>query len=211
MNIVAYTYLIGWTVLDRYYYGVRYAAGCNTNELWVKYFTSSDIVKTFRKIHGEPDLIQVRKVFEDGNKAMSWEANVLKRMKVVNDPRFLNMNDRHAPPINNRIMLDSTKNKIRNNRLGIKLSETTKQKIREARAKQTNIGMRGKKLSVGTIERIRAARAKQIISEETKQKMRESHLGIKHSIVECPVCGKTGGSRAMKRYHFDNCRGLIDE
>ena len=30
--------------------------------------------------------------------------------------------------------------------------------------------------------------------------------GFKHKIVECPHCKKTGGSNAMKKYHFDNCK-----
>ena len=28
----------------------------------------------------------------------------------------------------------------------------------------------------------------------------------KHRETTCPHCGKEGGDRAMKRYHFDNCK-----
>jgi hypothetical protein len=38
---ISYTYLIGWSKLDKWYYGVRYASNCNPDELWVKYKTSS--------------------------------------------------------------------------------------------------------------------------------------------------------------------------
>jgi len=30
--------------------------------------------------------------------------------------------------------------------------------------------------------------------------------GISYELTTCPNCAKVGGSNAMKRYHFDNCR-----
>ena len=43
-------------------------------------------------------------------------------------------------------------------------------------------------------------------TEESNQKNRDAHLGILQDIVVCPHCNKSGGSRAMKRYHFDICK-----
>lgn len=94
-----YTYLIGWSKLDRWYYGVRYSINCNPNDLWNPYKTSSEIVKKFLEEHGEPDIITVRKIFADVDSAKIWEEKVLKRMHVVSSPKWLNMNDRQAPPI----------------------------------------------------------------------------------------------------------------
>jgi hypothetical protein len=34
----------------------------------------------------------------------------------------------------------------------------------------------------------------------------EGRLGYVLSAVKCPHCGKEGGSSAMKRWHFDNCK-----
>ncbi len=62
---IPYTYIIGWSLYNKYYYGVRYAKNCNPNDLWKTYFTSSKYVKEFRNNHGEPDIIQVRKTFEN--------------------------------------------------------------------------------------------------------------------------------------------------
>ena len=39
-----------------------------------------------------------------------------------------------------------------------------------------------------------------------KQHISKSLIGKVHDIVTCPHCNKSGGSRAMKRYHFDNCK-----
>jgi len=88
-----YTYLIGWSSHNRYYYGVRYAKDCNPNDLWVSYFTSSKYVKDFVELYGDPDVIQIRKTFCTVDGARFWEHKVLKRLKVVNNPIFLNESD----------------------------------------------------------------------------------------------------------------------
>lgn len=94
---MAYTYLIGWSQHKKFYYGVRYAYGCDPNDLWVTYFTSSKYVQGFRKIYGEPDIIQVRKIFNSSEDAILWESTVLKRMNVVSrEDFFLNRTDNRA-------------------------------------------------------------------------------------------------------------------
>ncbi|MCA9496708.1 MAG: hypothetical protein KC589_07200, partial [Nanoarchaeota archaeon] len=75
-----YTYLIGWSNLNKFYYGVRTAKNCNPNDFWVKYFTSSKEVKKFRKENGDPDIIQIRKTFKDKDSATKWESTVLRRL-----------------------------------------------------------------------------------------------------------------------------------
>lgn len=88
-----YTYHIAWTSIDKHYYGVRYAKGCNPNDLWVSYFTSSKEVKKYRDLYGEPDVIEVRKVFDCPNKARLWEFNVLYRLQAVKSDRWLNLSN----------------------------------------------------------------------------------------------------------------------
>ena len=85
-----YTYLIGWSKLEKYYYGVRFAKNCSPNDLWKTYFTSSKHIKQFRKINGEPDIIQVRKIFADKDSARAWESKLLLRIDVLNNGKFLN-------------------------------------------------------------------------------------------------------------------------
>ena len=90
---IPYTYLIGWSKHQKYYYGVRYAKGCQPNELWVNYKTSSKAVKKFAKEYGDPDIIMIRKTFKSADDARLWEHKVLKRMNVVNNDKFLNKTD----------------------------------------------------------------------------------------------------------------------
>jgi hypothetical protein len=91
-----YTYLIGWSDKNIFYYGVRYAKKSDPNELWKTYFTSSKYVKSFREKNGDPDIIQIRKTFNDKKAAILWEHKVLKRLNVVKDEKWLNKTDNFA-------------------------------------------------------------------------------------------------------------------
>jgi hypothetical protein len=88
---IPFTYLIGWSHLNTWYYGRKTEQGCCPNDLWTTYFTSSDEVNEFRIKNGEPDIIQIRKIFPNNPKACcDWEDKVLDRMNVMKDDRFLN-------------------------------------------------------------------------------------------------------------------------
>jgi hypothetical protein len=88
-----YTYLIGWSRLNIWYYGVRYARNCKPDDLWTKYFTSSKYVLEHRELYGEPDIIEVRKTFKTAKEAQLWEAKVLRRIQVLTSDKWLNKND----------------------------------------------------------------------------------------------------------------------
>lgn len=89
---VYYTYLIGWTEHNKWYYGVRFAKNCHPNELWKTYFTSSKHVISFRNTFGEPDIINVRKTFKDVNDdvkikmSVSAKARKLKEFGKIQTP-----------------------------------------------------------------------------------------------------------------------------
>lgn len=87
---IYYTYLIGWSEYDIWYYGSKYGKDANPELFWIRYFTSSDRVKDFRRDHGEPDVIQIRRTFDCPLKARQWEYKTLWRLKVVPDPKWLN-------------------------------------------------------------------------------------------------------------------------
>lgn len=90
---VPYTYLIGWSSLDIWYYGRRTGLGCHPSEFWVKYFTSSNDVRDFRNKHGEPDVIQIRKTFNKNNTVtdcIKHEVAVIRRIKAVQKTNWLN-------------------------------------------------------------------------------------------------------------------------
>lgn len=91
-----YTYLIGWSKLNIWYYGVRYAKNCHPSDLWSPYKTSSKLVKSMIIDHGTPDIIQVRKTFTSIDSARLWEENVLKKTNAVYRTDFLNQHNSKA-------------------------------------------------------------------------------------------------------------------
>lgn len=70
--------------------GVKYKRGCHPDDLWTTYHTSSRYVKKFRKEHGEPDVIEVRRTFDCVEQAQDWESKVIERMDAVKSKRWLN-------------------------------------------------------------------------------------------------------------------------
>ena len=85
-----YIYIIGWTKQNTYYLGVQYGKDANPENLWTKYFTSSNYVKDYRNQYGEPDIIKIRKTFDCPVKARCYESTIIRRMKLIHDDRFLN-------------------------------------------------------------------------------------------------------------------------
>lgn len=131
---IPYTYLIGWSKHNIWYYGVRYSKKCNLNELWKTYFTSSKYVKDFRFKFGEPDVIEVRKIFSSIEKATLWEEKVIRRMRCVKKDNWLNRGNAKKEFYNIK-HTDLTKNKIKNKALGRKDSIETRMKKSESRKK----------------------------------------------------------------------------
>lgn len=95
-NHKPYTYLIGWPLLNKWYYGVRYAKKCVPEDLWVSYWTSSRLVKKFVAQHGDPPVREIRKTFSSIKQAQHWESRVLKKLKVVTDEKWINGHDTKA-------------------------------------------------------------------------------------------------------------------
>ncbi len=90
---MAYTYLIGWTDLNKYYYGMRSANKVSpVDDLWHIYKTSSVYVHEFVAQFGEPDVIRVHKEFETKDEAYLFETKFLRRTKAHINDKWLNQN-----------------------------------------------------------------------------------------------------------------------
>ena len=174
MNIynTPYTYLIGWSNQNKYYYGVRYAKDCHPNDLWNKYFTSSKYVAQLREDHGEPDVVQVRKTFNSSKDACDWETKVLKRLDATHRNDFLNMNVAGAFNLSHK----SPEHRA-------KLSEANK----------------GKSPSKETRAKLKAASTGFKHSEETKAKMSAMRRGVKKSPEHIAKIAATQRSKHLGR------------
>lgn len=85
-----YTYLVGWSKHNLWYYGRRTSSKCHPTDLWSTYFTSSKEIKRIRPIIGEPDVVQVRRTFASVQECIQWEIKVIRRMKSSKRDNWLN-------------------------------------------------------------------------------------------------------------------------
>lgn len=175
MDYVPYTYLIGWSKLNLWYYGSRYINSkrgiAHPTDLWKTYFTSSKYVKRFRQQHGEPDVIEIRKTFVTAIEARMWEAKVLRRIdaainikfinKTNSDGKFSNTGNIHTPKSKNKIS-EANKGKrkgISPHNKGKKTSEEIKNKI-SSTLKKRPPRSKGKRASEETKQKMAASRKK---------------------------------------------------
>lgn len=146
---IPFTYLIGWTSHNLWYYGVRFAEGCSPSDLWTVYFTSSKKVEQARLELGEPDVIKVRKIFQTDISAKLWEDRVLASIPKHKREFWLNQTFSSfrgmvfTDEIRRKIGITSTgrecrietREKISESMTGIIRSDNTKQKVSIARKK----------------------------------------------------------------------------
>jgi hypothetical protein len=91
-------------------------------------------VAEYRKIHGDPDVIQIRKTFTNIDQARLWEHTVLKRLRVINRDDYLNKSD--SKSIDPRASSKARTGVSPGNK-GLPQSEEIKQKKRKSKPKVT--------------------------------------------------------------------------
>lgn len=229
-----YTYLIGWKHLNKWYYGVRFSKNCNPNDLWKTYFTSSKHVKKFIKENGNPNVIQVRKIFNTPEQAQIFEHKVLKRLKVINNNKWLNLTASKSVNLEAALKGSKTSKPFRNNdprykivqQNGINtykekkgmfsLSDEQKKKRHEQAciAKKQNYKnllpiyiQAGKKSYQTMLERGTAKNwSNNGLAKQLHTKRVLEGIDAQTLKAVCPKCNKEGQYRAMKRWHFDKCK-----
>jgi ribosomal protein L37AE/L43A len=191
-----YTYLIGWSKYDKWYYGVRYSKYAHPSDLWKTYFTSSQYVKEFREKHGEPDIIQIRKTFNDAKSAKDWENRVLKRMNVTSNNKWLNKTLSYGFPTrdisgNNNPMSDPKTRKKVAKTLGSVLKEKMQNMSNEERShKYGKFGPDN-----GFYGKTHSAKSKSKISEKIKK-------SSCHNKVACEFCGRKISKVNLSRHIY---------
>jgi hypothetical protein len=222
-----YTYLIGWSKLNTYYYGLRFAEGCHPDELWRTYFTSSTHVANFARQHGDPDIIEIRKTFTSVPVAQLWEHRVLKRMKVIRRPDFLNRTDNKSiapsygndnpasrPEVQAKISAGILKwyETNDNPNLGIKWSDDKKQAWSDARQGENNpfYGHKHTKENKQLYSKLQQGENNSFYgkthSDELKDKWSKERLGVPKPTVCCIYCRIEVGINIFPRWHGDNCK-----
>jgi hypothetical protein len=197
-NIPAYVYYIEHQPTGKFYYGSRYKHIHNKtqpeDDLWKKYFTSSNQVKNLRKEYGD-DSFNYSVIFKslDSDECFLVEQNMIK--ENLKNPLCLNMryfdvekSDRIFSVFGKTL---STKGKPK--------TESTKQKMRKPKSitHRKNISEAQKK---------NGGNGPAKHKEESKNKTRETMKLKPRGNKICPHCNKEGGFLSMSRWHFDNCK-----
>lgn len=184
---------------NTFYYGVRYANGCSPTDLWTTYFTSSKYVNELINTYGKDSFIyEIRKIFNNKQKARLWEHKVLKRISAVSRNDFLNKTDNISIcPSACESMVGKTQSdkqkmiasEIGKANLGRKASDATKKKI--SKALLNNKYRFGKKDSVES--RLKKSKAK--LGKPSNA------IGNYQPKCSCSICHKEMTSGTIKR-HF---------
>lgn len=238
--MIPYTYLIGWTEQNKFYYGVRYALDCHPSDLMTIYFTSSPKVSEMIESYGLPDIIQVRKTFTDTKRARHWEHKVLRRMKVIKSDKWLNRTDNKSiePQIGEKNHMFGKFGEL-SHRYGETLPEESKKIIGEkSRMKKGNMPVgfsekmhdivTGRKQKNSTKEKISEQLTGRTLSDEHKKNVSLNHadfsgennpfFGMKHSEKRKKLMSeqRTGSvminkDGVIKRIHKDMLDGYLKQ
>lgn len=169
-----YTYLIGWTKQNLWYYGSRYSKKCDPSDLWIKYFTSSKVVDHIRKEFGEPDVIKIRRSFDTVDKALKWEHTVITRMKMMSSSKWINLGNAGKEF---KITTDQLEKKSKmytgngNPNFGKTHTPAARQRISEAR-----------KIKGGTHYQSHSDETKATIREKTMNQIASGNMG---ALIKC--------------------------
>ena len=93
---------------------------------------------------------------------------------------------------------ENTKEKISTTLIGFKHSQESIQKIADSHKEVPLSNYHRYKISIGNSNKPK--------SNEHRKSLSFAKLGVKHKIVICPCCNKSGGIVNMHRYHFENCK-----
>jgi hypothetical protein len=213
---VPYTYLVTFLPTNQKYYGVRFASGCSTEDLWSTYFTSSKTIHEMIKTHGKESFkVEIRKLFNNKEEALKWEGRFLRRVKAQNNPLFLNRNNDGSyydftgikRPDQSKFMLENNPAKVPGTMDCIK-GDNNPAKRPEVRAKLSEF-------NVSKRPEIKEKRREYLLANNPAHR-EDVRLKLKQSAqnrvrILCPHCNKTATSGLFARWHGDNCKNKNGE
>lgn len=176
------------------YIGCQYAKTASPENLWVKYFTSSNPVAEYRSVHGEPMVIKILKTFKTPEDALLYETRILKRLNASSSVTFLNLSNGNT----GFIMTDETRQKISDSLTGVLHTDERKKNISSALSGRTWSEEHKKNFSKSRTGKTTKRKGLLVVSpsEETKDKIRNSKIGkvtaynretLERVVVSCDI------------------------
>jgi hypothetical protein len=203
METIPYTYKLIFKPTGQYYYGVRYGKGCNPNDLWDKYFTSSKHIHNLIKIFGlNSFIVKITKIFTNKEDAINHEHTILNRVKADRNGKFINKTVSKAIPSNDGLIV------IHHNQLGVETFHDPELPIPIGWIRGIS---KSHKKSYSLIRKGKPAHNKGKLGKLTGPCSESRKLAISNSRkltpkIICSHCEKAFDGGNFKRFHGKNCK-----
>src|SRR5574343_95379 len=212
-NNTPFTYLIGWSKTNMFYYGVRWSKSCLPSDIMNTYFTSSKIVQEYISENNYPDIIIIDRIFDDNENAREYEHKFLKFHNAKYNGNFLNKSNGNKDLFTGIIK---------------PFSQETIQKLRDINLNRQKILCIhcNREFDIGNYTLYHGDKCKVFtgvspVSEETKNKIRQNTTPITQKErlkrservknepkITCEHCGKTIHKNNYIQFHEDKCSVL---
>ena len=210
--MIYYMYEIRNNTNGKIYVGVHSARDVNNT-----YMGSGKVIKQAIKKHGIENFTKtILEIFSSKEEMYAREKEIVNdefllredvyNLRLGGQGGFDYINSSGIHKFKNKQHTTETKEKIAKSRTGKIHSAESKAKMSKNHFAKTDPEKQkdhARKAAFAMLSK----RISSTLNDEVKKKISETLLGQKQEIVICPKCLKSGGVRAMKRYHFNNCRG----
>lgn len=195
-----YTYKITNLINDKIYIGVH-----KTTELDDGYMGSGTVIRNAIQKHGIQNFKKdILKFFECSELMYEHEKEIVTDEFLLREDTYnLRRGGSGGFDYINKVKLNDRTGMIHSALSKEKMSVSCKASFTEDRKQE--ISKRTKLLKPALGVKHKTPPNKSI---DHKNKISESLSNVKHQLVECPHCLIAGGERALKRWHFDNCKAL---
>lgn len=203
METIPYTYKLIFKPTSQYYYGVRYAKGCNPNDLWDKYFTSSKHIHKLIKEYGlNSFIVKITKTFKNKVDAINHEHLILTRVKADKNGKFINKHIFNNTKLNDGLIIIHHKLLEIETRHDPNLPIPTRWVKGISDKHKTNLSksLKGKP----THNKGKKCKPSGPCSETRKKAISESRKLTPK--LTCKYCNKQCDGGNFKRFHGDNCK-----
>lgn len=193
--IDAYVYRITNKITGEFYHGYRYrnqTLGIEPeNDIWVRYFTSSNRIKKDLKRYGK-ESFNVEIIYKNPDSVKCWQQEQIAIQQDWGNPLLLN-GKYHDPTSNVEVY----------RRINF-LTEETKQKMSAAAKGRPKSEEHKRKIALSNTGKVGSAQKRAKLSAARKGKA--TNKGMSPPKYQCPHCGALVSNGNLKRWHGDNCK-----
>jgi len=195
----AYVYRVKNNITGQFYYGYRYRNQklgiAPENDLWLKYFTSSNRIKNDIKIYGK-ESFTAEIIYKNTDSVKCWQQEQIAIQREWSNPLLLNgkYHDPDNPEIEifRRVNLLTEASRQKMSAAGRGRPKTEEHRKKIAAANTGNVGSKQKRMKISAARKIKGA----------------TNKGMSPLKYTCPHCGASVSNGNLKRWHGKNCKAI---